>query len=104
MLSFLSQNQEAGPVRGSEFDETLRISCVVCPISFLHPTRIQSYLPSAIEHDLPVHVRVDVAEVDGVEVLEEVLEADPEASVVESFSVELPTSRLGNIRPVGCVG
>jgi hypothetical protein len=53
--------------------------------------RVEADLPAPVEDDLLVLVLVDVAEVDGVEVLQEVLVADPEAAVVKGFSVEFPS-------------
>ncbi len=80
-----------GSVGWAELDETLRILGVVLEVALLDAPRVEADLPAPVEDDLLVLVLVDVAEVDGVEVLQEVLVSDPEAAVVKGFSVEFPS-------------
>jgi hypothetical protein len=74
-------------VRGPQLNEALRIFGIVFEIPLLHPTRIEADLPAAVEDNLLILLLVDVAEVDGVEVLEKVLESDPEAAIVKCFPI-----------------
>jgi hypothetical protein len=48
---------------------------------------LSSMKPAAVEDNLLILLLVDVAEVDGVEVLEKVLESDPEAAIVKCFPI-----------------
>ena len=81
-------------VRRPQFDETLRIFCIVLEVALLDAPGVEADLPATVEDDLLVLVLVDVAEVDSVEVLEEILEADPEAAVVKCLAIQLSPAKL----------
>jgi hypothetical protein len=76
-----------GSVGWAQLDETLRILGIVLEVALLDAPGVEPDLPAPVEDDLLILVLIDVAEVDGVEVLQEVLVADPEAAVVKGFSV-----------------
>ena len=82
-------------VRRPQFDETLWIFRIVLEVALLDAPGVEADLPATVEDDLLVLVLVDVAEVDSVEVLEEILEADPEAAVVKCLAIQLsPEEKL----------
>ena len=60
-------------VGGAEFYEALWVLGVVLEVSFLDAARVEADLPPAVEHHLLVHLAVDVAEVDCVEIFQKIL-------------------------------